>query len=342
MIATSSDVRRRVDAALRGVLPSSVDVNIIGGRGDSSSSSDFLVTISGTALRVMWVRSAWLSIIEKILARIDPPDVLIADRVPPASRLALTEAGIGWVEASGAAEIAIDSLVVSRSARETRIGERPRSRWTPAAVGVAEAILAGIKPTVSATHEATSLSVGACTKALRMLTDIGLLQANTSRGPHSGRRVVDIDELLDAYVAAAHNLGSPPSLSVGVVWRDPIEGLIGIGDRWDAAGMAWVATGLAAAMVVAPLVTSVGSTEVYIDANDVTELVTAASVVGLRPIEGGRLSLASFPTVTTQHMATMANGLRVAPWPRLVADLRRSGVRGEEAAEHLTEIVRSG
>ena len=342
MMTTSSDVRRRVDAALRGVLPSSVDVKITGGRGDSSSSSEFLVTISGIALRVAWVRSAWLSTIEKILARIDPPDVLIADQVPPASRLALTAAGIGWVEASGAAEIAIDSLVVSRSARETRIGDRSRSQWTPAVVGVAEAILAGVKPTVSATHEATSISVGACIKALRMLTDIGLLQADTSRGPHSGRRVVDNDALLDAYVAAAHDLSSPPTLSVAVVWRDPIEGLIGTGGRWDAAGLAWAATGLAAAMVVAPFVTSVGVTDVYIDANSVSELVAAARVVGLRSIEGGRLRLAAFPTITTRHMATMANDLRVAPWPRIVADLRRSGVRGEEAAEHLVEIIRSG
>ncbi len=342
MIATSSDVRRRVDAALRGILPSSVDVNITGGRNDSSSSSDFLVTIGEKVLSVTWVRSAWLSAIEKILARVDLPDVLIAERVPPASRLALTEAGIGWVEASGAAEISIDSLVVSRTARETRVGDRTQGRWTPAAVGVAEAILAGVKPTVSATHDATSLSVGACTKALRMLTGIGLLQADNSRGPHSGRHVVDNDALLDAYVAAAHELSSPPSLSVAVVWRDPIEGLIGIGARWDAAGLAWAATGLAAAMVVAPLVTSLGATNVYIDANSVSELVAVASVVGLRRIEGGRLRLAPFPTITTRHMATMANDLRVAPWPRIVADLRRSGVRGEEAAEHLVEIIRSG
>jgi hypothetical protein len=342
MIAASSDVRRRVDAALREALPSSVDVNITVGRSDSSSSSDFLVTIGGKVLNVTWVRSAWLSTIENILARADLPDVLIAERVPPASRLALTEAGIGWVEASGAAEIAIDSLVVSRTARETRVGDRTQGRWTPAEVGVAEAILAGVKPTVSTTHDATSLSVGACTKALRMLTDIGLLQADNSRGPHSGRHVVDNDALLDEYVTAAHQLSSPPSLSVAVVWRDPIEGLIGIGGRWDAAGLAWAATGLAAAMVVAPLVTSLGATNVYIDANSISELAAAASVAGLRHIEGGRLHLASFPTITTRHMATMANDLRVAPWPRIVADLRLSGVRGEEAAEHLLEVIRSG
>lgn len=53
----------------------------------------------------------------------------------------------------------------------------------------------------------------------------------------------------------------------------------------------------------------------------------------------GRLRLAPFPTATTRQLATAADGLRVAPWPRLVVDLRRSGVRGEEAAEHLRETV---
>jgi asparagine synthase (glutamine-hydrolysing) len=35
------------------------------------------------------------------------------------------------------------------------------------------------------------------------------------------------------------------------------------------------------------------------------------------------------------RFATEAGGLRVAPWPRVYADLRTLGVRGEEAAERL-------
>jgi len=30
--------------------------------------------------------------------------------------------------------------------------------------------------------------------------------------------------------------------------------------------------------------------------------------------------------------------MRTAPWPRVYADLRRAGVRGEDAAEHLRSI----
>ncbi len=240
------------------------------------------------------------------------------------------------------AEIAIDSLVVSRTERTERVDIRPKGRWTPAAVGVAEAILAGIEPTVSAVHDAADISVGACIKSLRMLTDIGLLQADTARGPHSGRRVVDNEALLDAYVAAAYDLKSPPGLNVAVAWRDPIEGLLRTGSRWDAAGIDWAASGLAAAAVVAPLVSSVGVTDVYIDARSVSELASAARKAGLRSVEGGRLRLHPFPRFTTRKMATIVNDLPVVPWPRIVVDLRRSGVRGEEAAEHLVETIRRG
>ena len=339
---TAVGLEVRIDAALRGVLPNSVNLIIAEGSADSDSGPEFLAEINGTPLRVVWIRHAWLGAINEMTARADHPDVLVSERVPPGSRGALIEAGIGWVETSGAAEISAGSLVVSRSGRRPRSDEEPSGGWTPSVVGVAEAVLAGIKPTVSATHDATGLSVGACTKALRTLTDHGLLAADAPRGRRSARRVVDADTLLDAYVSAAHDLRPPPSVTVGEVWQDPIAGLIEIGRRWDATGVAWAATGLVAAAMVAPLVTSVGTAETYVDAGTVSELELVAVEVGLRPIIGGRLRLTSFPTVTTRRMSVVADGLRVAPWPRLVADLRRSGVRGEEAAEHLKEVAAGG
>jgi len=49
--------------------------------------------------------------------------------------------------------------------------------------------------------------------------------------------------------------------------------------------------------------------------------------------------LRPFPTPVTQRLSTPVGDLRVAPWPRVYADLRSAGVRGEEAAEHLFEVV---
>lgn len=336
MAAATSDLSRRVEAALQAVIPNSIEVELR--TGPDPRAHDFEATISGRLLRVEWLSHAWLSAVERILERPDPPDIIIGQRVSPASREALAQAGIGWVETSGDAEIATDFFVVSRTGGRRPARERSAG-WTPAVLGVAEAILAGVKPTVSATHEATGLSVGACTKALRVLTDMHHLEAGASRGPQSGRVITDRDALLDAYVAAVHGTESPESLSVGVTWRDPVNGLVELGARWDEAGVPWVATGLVAAAVVAPLVTSVGTADVYVVGSSVAELEAAASALGLRPIEGGRLVLSPLPTQATLALSTVVDGFRVAPWPRLVADLRRSGVRGEEAAEHVLEVV---
>lgn len=42
---------------------------------------------------------------------------------------------------------------------------------------------------------------------------------------------------------------------------------------------------------------------------------------------------------TSDSIATRVKDLRAAPWPRVLVDLARLGVRGEEAAEHLREVV---
>ena len=68
---------------------------------------------------------------------------------------------------------------------------------------------------------------------------------------------------------------------------------------------------------------------VYLLADTVPKLEAAAAQVGLRSIEGGRLSLAPFPTTTTLTLSTSVDGLQVAPWPRVFADLQKSGVRGK-------------
>lgn len=340
MTVVSSEPRRRVEAALRAVLPKSVDFELVSEPKSESEGRrpDFDVIIRGKRLRVDWKSRVWLSTVDTVLAQSDPPDIVVGDRISPASREALTEAGIGWVETSGAAEIDTDFLVVSRRAGSRPLKE-PKGDWTTSVLGIAEALLAGVTPTVSATHEATGLSVGACTRALRTLTDLGFLEAKARRGPASGRYISAPEALLDAYVAAAHALELFRPLSVGVNWRDPVEGLVEVGRTWDDAGISWVATGMVAAAVVAPYVTSVGTGEVYVVGGTVAELEAAASAAGLRPIEGGRLVLAPMPTQTTLKMATVVDGLRIAPWPRLVADLRRSGVRGEEAAEKVREAV---
>jgi hypothetical protein len=78
---------------------------------------------------------------------------------------------------------------------------------------------------------------------------------------------------------------------------------------------------------------------VYVEARTIAELMEAADVAGLSPMSGGRVTLAPFPTASAQRLASHVDDIRIAPWPRVYADLRTTGVRGEEAAEHLREVV---
>jgi hypothetical protein len=80
--------------------------------------------------------------------------------------------------------------------------------------------------------------------------------------------------------------------------------------------------------------------EVYVDAKTIAGLGAVAAEAALRPIAGGRLTLRPFPTLAARRLASEIGGLHVAPWPRVYADLRAFGVRGEEAAEHLRDVIR--
>jgi hypothetical protein len=266
-------------------------------------------------------------------------DVLVAPRWSPRARALLSERGIGWIDESGASEIAIGTLVVSRTGH--RVPEVKKSeRWTPVMVGVAEALLCGTTATVAAVQRATGFSTGGCTNALRSLTDLRLLEASASRGRASARRVANTHDLLEAYASEAATLTSSISITVGVTWRDPVGGLVELGERWTRMDIEWAATGTIAAAVLAPLLTTTPSATVYVNGHTRAALETIARQSDLRPIEGGRLTLASFPLTSTQHLVEAIAGMRVAPWPRVYTDLRGIGVRGEEAAEHLLEAIR--
>lgn len=330
---TGRDVRQRALQAVLDVLPKTA------GRRITKRVADTSLIIGEQVVRVGWAGEGNLGDVRSVLApRSGRPDVVVARRLSPGARQALTAADVGWVDESGAAEIAIGSIIVSRTGRPPAPVE-PSMRWSPSVVAIAEALLCGVRATVTATATATGLSTGSCTNALRVLTGLGLLEADVHRGRGSARRVGDVDQLLASYATAVEAKPTALELQVGAVWRDPVDGLMTVGQTWDDANVEWAATGAVAASILAPLLTSFTSADVYVAADTVVGLEAVAARAGLRPVEGGRLTLRPFPSVTVRRLATDADGLRISPWPRVYVDLRSSGVRGEDAAEHLREVI---
>jgi len=322
---------RRARKAVIHALPRSVEI-------DEDRSR---LVVNDVPVRARWVGEGWLRDVRRVLDEgngEERPDILAARRMSPGARKAIAEVGLSWVDETGAAEIVVDSIVVSRPGVPV---ETP-SEWSPSVLAVAEALLCDGEGTVRAMKETTGLSTGSCTRALQVLEDQGLLVSEAPRGRKSGRRVADPDRLLDAYASEAARQSASPRLRIGVPWRDPVSGLAGIGAKWDAAGTVWACTGTVAAAMIAPHLTAGASADVYVDAHTPAGLAALAAGAGLRPIEGGRLTIGPFPTVTARRLSERRGKLRVAPWPRIYADLRPIGVRGEEAAEHLREVVRGG
>ena len=328
------DPGRRAEDAVRAVLPRAAKVRV----GGHDAGVD--IVVNGHPFGIKWIGDGRLADAKRVVStRRGRPDIAVARRMSPGARETLAGAGIGWVDETGAAEIAAGTIVISRPGRPPKPTGAPK-RWTPSVIAVAEALLCGTKATVAATEEATGLSNGSCTTALRVLTDFGLLEADAGRGRDSARRVADRDLLLDAYASAVEALPPTISLQIGVTWRDTIEGVALVGAKWDKAKVVWATSGAVAATVIAPHLTTVNAADVYVDAETILGLeAAAAAAAGLRPIEGGRLTLRPFPSVTVRRLATRVDGLMVAPWPRVFADVRTVGVRGEEAAEHLREVM---
>ena len=324
---------RAVDAVLN-VLPPMVQV-------DRNTSDRFVDPIvNGHDLEIMWIGDGHLADARRVLQNAPRHEhlVAVARHLSPGARKVLTEHGVSWVDETGAAEIVVGTIVVSRTGRPPQRAAH-EARWTPAALATAEALLCGSTATVSGIQEATGLSTGACTRALKMLSHLSLLESNANRGPSSRRHVPDAQALLASYVSADKARRPPPELTLGVLWRDAIDGVEEIGQQWAAADIAWVVSGAVAGAVLAPLMTTVDTALVYVGTKTMAGLEAAARAADLRPIEGGRLTIRPFPTVTTRLLASWVGDMNVAPWPRVYADLQGVGVRGEEAAEHLREVI---
>lgn len=152
----NSNTTRRVDAAVRAVLPRSVKVRV--------RERDAVVdlTINGVPVDVKWIGEGGLRQVRELLAhRRTRPGIFVARRMSPGAREALSEAGVGWIDETGAAEIVQDSLIISKRGHPDEPRERP-PRWTLSVLAVAEALLCDTKATVAATQEATGLSAGSC------------------------------------------------------------------------------------------------------------------------------------------------------------------------------------
>ena len=108
-----NSVAHRLETAIAAVLPRSVAVRCHRVVGHTVS-----LALNGKRITVRWIGEGGLrQARESIADRNSLPEVVVARRMSPGAREALSAVGVGWVDESGAAEIAEGSLIVSRSGR---------------------------------------------------------------------------------------------------------------------------------------------------------------------------------------------------------------------------------
>jgi hypothetical protein len=331
----------RVAAALSAVVDDAVTVEPADGRGSSAVGLSTM-RLAGQVITVAWLATGWPRQVRTVLERKQIPDLIAAPELSAGARRIATEAGVGWFDETGAARIKLGPIVVVRDGKppvrlDTNLG------WRPGTLAICEALLTGCDATVEALRAKTGLAVSTVADALKFLQKQHLLTATAERGPNAGRTIADASQLVEAYAAAAQRLRTPVSIRVGVLWRDPIADAIAVGRLWHKAGLGWSATSALSADVMAPLLTEVSPMEVYVDAGQLPGLRQAAAAANLSEMSGGRLLLRPFPTPAQAALsAELRPGFWSVPWPRAYADLRASGVRGEDAAEHLRDEMGHG
>jgi hypothetical protein len=329
--------QERIVSALESVLCTALTARSTGG-----PNRDLVVTLGSKDTLVRWLPVGWPKQVEEALHITPRPDIVAAPRMSPGAREAAKKAQVGWLDESGAAQISItdaDTLIVIDTPGRPPTPLDSRVGWRRSTLAVCEAILSQqAVPSANSVIDATGLSMGSAVTALKFLEGAGFLVSSAARGPSAARRIEESDEFLDAYAMAAERLRSPISIRVGVLWRDPAAGVADTGRRLTATGIDWAVTSALSASVLAPLQTEVAPLEMYVAGKTWSDVRRAAMAADLQEMDGGRLVMRPFPTPAGPRLTeTIADGFRSVLWPRAYADLRISGVRGEDAAEHLRE-----
>lgn len=163
--------------------------------------------------------------------------------------------------------------------------------------------------------------------------------ASEGTGTRRIRYLTDASALLDLW--AEEDRPRPEQTRTFVLAQGPRQLVAEIGGKLAARGLGYALTGAAAASLIAPFVTAVPVTEVWVTARAMARSLPEA--VGGEAADNGYnvvfwQAKGDTPLAFRDHVA----GLWLANRFRLYADLRRDPRRGPEQAAHLRQDVKLG
>lgn len=300
-------------------------------------------------LELRWVGRGWPADLDQALSSVPDPWprqlVLVGQRFSPGAIEQLTQRRANWLDEAGAARIETDSgLLVVRETDETEPGPGALRgfRWAASSLEITEWLLT--EPPLEtfnaqALADRSGWSYAQTTKVLRQLSARGWVKkTGGSRGVGSGWELADTAGLLETWTAylVGHR---PETVGAHRVLRDPMQFARTELAQTLGAAMEWALSGWAGLELAAPFVTTVPVIQVAVDADALVDgrLRDAMRSLGLREVkEGARIEFFALSKFSLS-LAREYHRVPVVSPPRLYADLRALGGRGEEAAEHVRQ-----
>lgn len=300
-------------------------------------------------LRVVWVGHGWPSEVKEALKHVGAAPshevVFTAKRFSPGAIRILEEHDANWADEGGQARIIMPpGLVVLRETPRKADEEPPQLvRWPPSALQIAELALH------EKTHELhtgvlanrTGWSAAQVSKVLKMFDELGWTDRLGGKSGRASRRVlISSGAMLDSWADHIENQRRRKKLGHRAS-RDLLR--FAHMELWDRLGRDrndWALTTWAGLEMTTPFATTVPTLHVYLSANrfnaEVEEVMRAT---GIREVdEGARIEFweADFPILT---QVGQPSGMPVTSRPRLYADLRALGGRGQDAAAHYRDTA---
>lgn len=324
------------------VLPKGLGVDIL--PPDKPTPGTFEVNVKAGPVRhhfrAGWAGDGWPADIDKLLVAAPKTEVVFGRHLSEGSLVKLTDRRIGWVDEVGQANVNLPSgLVIVREPRLPGGNPPEGNRWTQTMLCAAEAILAGIPPTVEAVEAATGMSRGAAAKAMARFEQRGrLTRPGPKRGRGGARQITDLDAFIDDYADAAREFRAKQEpMRLHRLMSDPLDVVtIDIGPNLTSIGATWAVTGAAASTLLAPYLTDVGVLEMYVDPGHFNK--SLAGILDARAVSRGHvIEVRELPTPMSTK-GPWVNGVQLALPARVYADLVAAGGRYGEAAHHLREV----
>ncbi len=270
--------------------------------------------------------------------------LLVAEKTTAEAREIMRREGVAYADATGFAHVELPGLFI-----HTEGGGAPRRRLTAASAGVAR--LAGKAGVVAqallldprrdwGVHvlaQTANVSPGLAHRVLQRLEVAGIIESSGA-GPAKSRRVTHPTALLDLWAEESRDRGVVRTRAFRLA-QVPRELAEGVAHDLDGHHIPYAVTGAAAASRVAPSVTAVPVTELWVTEGMAIDDVLAS--VGAEAVESGHdLVLSQARDDLPLSFRRQADGGMWMVDPlRLYIDLRADPRRGREQADRVREEV---